>query len=127
MKKQVIGLCFIALSPCANAQTADNSPIQDVYKCEQGYVYTFTSDNYETFYATQVSQNGNIIAQWRNNSGGMAQVNTPEGGTIFESFALGQDKLFRLIEGYYKYPVLSVLGQTTGKVEAIYKCKNLLL
>lgn len=57
----------------------------------------------------------------------MAQVNTPEGGTIFESFALGQDKLFRLIEGYYKYPVLSVLGQTTGKVEAIYKCKNLLL
>lgn len=125
MKKQVLGLCLIALSACANAQTADNTPMQDVYQCEQGYVYTYTTDNYETFYSTQVSQYGNIIAEWRNNSGGATHVNTPDGGDIYESFAISTNKAFRLIEGYYKYPVLSVLDQHTGQIEAIYKCKNL--
>lgn len=125
MKKQVLGLCLIALSACANAQTADNTPMQDVYQCEQGYVYTYTTDNYETFYSTQVSQNGNILGQWRWNGGGATMVNTPDGGSIYESFAMGEGKTFRLIEGYYKYPVLSVLNQQTGQIEAIYKCKNL--
>ncbi|KLW91791.1 hypothetical protein SP99_02011 [Enterobacter sp. BIDMC92] len=127
MKRLLTASLLIALSASANAQTADNTPMQDVYQCEQGYVYTYTTDNYETFYTAQVSQNGNIIAQWRNDNGGATHVNTPDGGDIYESFAISTDKAFRLIEGYYKYPVLSVLNQHTGQIEAIYKCKNLSL
>lgn len=127
MKKQILGLCLIALSGYVNAM-AENTPMQTTYKCEGGYVWTYTSDNYETFTQETLTVGSDVIASESFKGDGVKRVDKLDGGVIYEHMALGNTPypVYRLFEGYGDHPVLDVMHyENNREVHNHFQCEDL--